>query len=89
MSDTKAKAARVATASEIREREKAVTEFLGWAESVKTGRGSIVIPQERRALIVEAAREIARLSYAIGVALDALELGQTAVAEIERIKEAA
>lgn len=89
MSDTKAKAARAATSSEIREREKRIVEFLQWAESVKAGRGEIRVPQEKRALIVEAAREIARLSYAIGVALDALELGQTAVAEIERIKEAA
>lgn len=89
MSDTKTKPARIATSSEIRARELAVTEFLEWAESVKTGRGSIVIPQGRRALIVEAAREIRRLAYAIDIAGNALENCGDALADIKRIKEAA
>lgn len=89
MGDIKTKPARAATSSEIRAREKAVAEFLEWAESVKNGRGSIMIPQERRALIVEAAAEIIRLMYAIDAAGDALEGCKDALAEIKRIKEAA
>lgn len=95
MSDTKArlakleKATRIATSGEIRARELAVTEFLEWAESVKIGRGSIVIPQERRILIVEAAAEIVRLARAIDTAGTALEAGRDALTEIKRIKEAA
>lgn len=89
MSDTKTKPARIATSGEIRAREKAVVEFLQWAESVKSGRGSIVIPHERRVLIVEAAAEIIRLMYAIDAAGDALEGCKNALAEIKRIKEAA
>ena len=62
MSDTKTrlakleKAARIATSGEILARELAVVEFLGWAESVKVGRGSIVIPQERRDALAEIKR---------------------------------
>lgn len=89
MSDTKAKTARIATGSEIRERERAVTEFLDWAESLAKGRGNITFPHEKRAMVGEAAAEILRLWAALDVALVGLEAGRDAMAQIKRIKEAA
>lgn len=89
MSDTKTKPARIATSSEIRAREKAVTEFLGWAESLTKGRGNITFLHEKRAMVGEAAAEILRLWAALDVALVGLEAGRDAMAEIKRIKEAA